>query len=238
MSLVFISYAHEDRAAVDALIAVLDECRVTHFLDAKDIGWGASISARVGAALDEALAVLVVLSPASLQSQWVPFEVGVGCALQKRILPFLTDPDLKVPGYLGDRRYLTSLDDVREFFLDPQALPRSVSTPASDAGSHENVASKLVRVMPELIAEMKNDVLTEGSELIREFVVLPNKRVSFWHSKKRFVYFEDEHSDLQNKVDLLEQYGLVADVTPGNTPIYRMDESFVEWLTSGDLEAA
>ena len=94
----------------------------------------------------------------------------------------------------------------------------------------------LLRVMPRLLAEMKADFNNEGMGLVREFVVLSNRRVSFSSEKKRFIYYKEDHPDLQNKVDLLEQYGLVKDVTPGNTPIYRMKEEFVEWLLGTDLD--
>ena len=94
----------------------------------------------------------------------------------------------------------------------------------------------LLRVMPRLLAEMKSDFKKEGMDLVREFAILSNRAVCFSSEKKRFIYYEEDHPDLQNKVDLLEQYGFIKDVTPGNTPIYRMNEEFVEWLLATDMD--
>jgi hypothetical protein len=85
--------------------------------------------------------------------------------------------------------------------------------------------------MPKLIEEMKTDLAGEGHAQIREFFVLPNKKVCLGGSKKpRFRYYEDEHDNLRGKLDILENADYLIDVTPGNTPIFRMAEAFVELL--------
>jgi hypothetical protein len=85
--------------------------------------------------------------------------------------------------------------------------------------------------MPELIAEMKSDLAGDGNSHIREFFVLPNKRVRLGGSEKpRFIYYEDQHENLRGKLDVLENEGYIMDVTPKNTPIFRMSEEFVELL--------
>jgi len=83
--------------------------------------------------------------------------------------------------------------------------------------------------MPELIAEFKNDLSTEANRLLREFFVLPDHHVYLGGSEKpRLVYYEDGHENLRCKIDLLETHGFLEDVTPSNTPIYKMTEEFVE----------
>ena len=52
--------------------------------------------------------------------------------------------------------------------------------------------------------------------------------------KPRFVYYQDEHESLLNKIDLLHDYGFVDDVTFGDTPIYRMTEEFVHLVLQAD----
>lgn len=94
-----------------------------------------------------------------------------------------------------------------------------------------NLFVKIQRLMPKLISEMVEDVNGEGNETIREFILLPNERVSFNSGgKMRFTYFMNKHHDLCGKIQILEQEGMIVDVTPGNTPIYRMSEEFVESL--------
>ena len=84
--------------------------------------------------------------------------------------------------------------------------------------------------MPELFKKMRNDLLEDKSELVAEFVVLRNRKISFSSSKKRFYYFDEDHSDLQGKIDLLVDHGLIADVRTGNAPIYRMSQEFIDLL--------
>ena len=82
--------------------------------------------------------------------------------------------------------------------------------------------------MPDLISEFKNDLSQADNRLIREFFILPNKRVCFGGSEKpRFIYYEDEHKNLRGKIDMLENSGFLTDMTYTNTPMYRMTEEFV-----------
>ena len=84
--------------------------------------------------------------------------------------------------------------------------------------------------MPNLFAEMAQDINSDESRSVREFVIAPNKRVRFNGNKPRFMYYEDEHPHLRVQVDRLEAAGYVDDVTPGNAPIFRMQEHFVQLL--------
>jgi len=72
-----------------------------------------------------------------------------------------------------------------------------------DADRHnENAVSKAMRLMPELLAEMKNDL--RELPLCREFVVL-KKTWTFWYPEHRvFTYYYEDHPDLDNKLRLLE----------------------------------
>ncbi len=84
--------------------------------------------------------------------------------------------------------------------------------------------------MPKLFAEMAQDLKGDGSRSVREFVIAPNNRVMFNGNKPRFMYYEDEHPNLRVQVDRLEAVDYVDDVTPGNAPIFRMREAFVQML--------
>ena len=230
MSEIFISYSHDDSETADSIVAVFEELGIKYFRDVKNIDWGRSIGEEVRGALERSTAILVILSPASVKSQWVPYEVGFGRALHRRVLPFLTHPSVDVPGYMGNPKHISKIPEMREY-LKNNPLPEFVETPERriDLVSAQN-ASKIISFMPELLSEMQRDVKSEGAELVREFCIIPNRRVSYSTSKKRFSYFEDEHEDLKNKIDFLENSGLVEDVTTGNMPIYRMKEEFADWL--------
>ncbi len=116
MGKVFVSYSHDDQAEAAKVTEVLTELGVDHFLDSKRIRWGDKITSSVDRALDECLAILVILSPASLESPWVPYEVGHASALGKIVLPYLTDASLEVPLYMRDLSFANSLDDIRTYF--------------------------------------------------------------------------------------------------------------------------
>jgi hypothetical protein len=94
----------------------------------------------------------------------------------------------------------------------------------------ESRLDKIRHLMGDLLAEMEADVAKDHTGLVREFVVLPSRNIVFNGTKPRFAYFEDAHPDLILKIDLLEEYGLIRDVTPSNTPIYRFEEDFLDTL--------
>jgi hypothetical protein len=88
--------------------------------------------------------------------------------------------------------------------------------------------TRLERLMPELLAEMREDLTT--SPFTREFVVY-KKGLSFWNSGTAFEYTCSDEATLLSKVQILENMGLVFDVTNKNVKRYRMTEEFVEYLT-------
>ncbi len=92
----------------------------------------------------------------------------------------------------------------------------------------KNTFQKIQKIMPELIQEMKNDFSNPELITIRELAILPNERVVFNSGQRRFVYYEEKHSDLRGKISILENHGFIYDVTPGNTSIYRLTEEFFE----------
>jgi hypothetical protein len=92
---------------------------------------------------------------------------------------------------------------------------------------------EVIRLVPELTNEMRADLETPEGKLVREFFVLPNHSVMLGGSSKpRFIYYEDDNPNIMSQLDLLEEHGLVKDVTPdgNNTPIYRMSEKLVAQL--------
>ena len=99
----------------------------------------------------------------------------------------------------------------------------------------ESRFSKLYELMPALLVEMKVDLTNDETSLIKEFCVLNSDGNVFHGEKKRFVYYKVEHDDLLNKLDLLEEYGFIDDLTVNNTPIYCMTEEFIQLLLQTEL---
>jgi hypothetical protein len=232
--LVFISYAHEDSDMVNQLRERLSAAGLEVFLDTKDISWGGRISSDVQRALERAAGVVVVVSPASVKSQWVPYEIGYATALRKPILPFLTHPSIDLPAYLADLRYITDLDAIGTFvgqvMTTGQTAVVSSYGEISDAARSAALLSEIAPQMEDLLSQMREDVQGDETGLIMEFVLLNSRKVLFTSNKPRFAYFATEIDNLQLKVDRLEGLGLVVDVATGNTPIYRMTPEFVAAL--------
>lgn len=87
---------------------------------------------------------------------------------------------------------------------------------------------EIKKLMPELIADFKDGLQQEDGQFVREFFVLGSKGHRLGGSEKpRFIFYEEDHNNLRGKLDILENRGYIVDVTPGNTPIYRMTEEFV-----------
>jgi len=227
---VFISYAHEDLALVDKICDQLATAGLEYFLDKKDISWGGRISSSVQQGLETAGGVVVVISPASVKSQWVPFEIGYATALRKPILPFLTHPSIDLPGYLSDLRHISDLDQIETFLGQVSTTGQASVTgdnKLSDAASAVLRLSEIAPQMTDLLSEIRDDLRNDTTGLVMEFAIIGNRNIVFNSEKPRFVYHESEHPNLQLKIDRLVDMGFVVDVTSGNTPIYRMTPAFV-----------
>jgi hypothetical protein len=85
----------------------------------------------------------------------------------------------------------------------------------------------ITRQMPSFIAELRADLNSNSELAIREFVVLPNERVTFNHDHPRFEYHESKHEAATNYVSLLVEADFVEVLRSSSTPIYRLREHFV-----------
>ena len=84
--------------------------------------------------------------------------------------------------------------------------------------------------MPDLVKEMKEDLLSPNMSECREFFISPKKSVTINSKSPAFFYYENEHINLMSKIRILENAGFVFDITPGNAPKYQITEEFVELL--------
>ena len=97
----------------------------------------------------------------------------------------------------------------------------------AESQARETFAS-IASTMPTLIQEMKDDLHEEGNEHVRDLVVLVANNTYMGNTdKRRFAFCEIDHDNLRGKLDVLEGNGYLIDVTPSNTPIYKMTEEFV-----------
>lgn len=128
---VFISYSHVDRERAQELSRELERLGVEMFIDEKNIKWGDPVPNTISDALRACSAVLVIVSPDSLKSSWVPYEIGIAKALGKTILPLLTHPSLELPGYLQNFNYKTNMNEVLQYF-ESESSQKSVKSHRTD----------------------------------------------------------------------------------------------------------
>ena len=117
MNAIFISYSHVDRPEVEQLVLKLKDIQISGWLDEADIAWGEEVKAVLKNSLRQANAILVLISPASVHSGWVEFEIGAGQSLGKKIIPVIikgTDIEMKLPDSLKDLVYI----DARNLNVD------------------------------------------------------------------------------------------------------------------------
>ena len=86
---IFVSHSSKDKWAARRIAKDLEELGAEVFLDEKDITTGDSIDAAIRQHLKASDHFLILLSPASMGSQWVLIELGGALALEKRIVPIL-----------------------------------------------------------------------------------------------------------------------------------------------------
>ncbi len=106
---VFISYSHSDKDFVDELAARIVANRGSVWLDRWELKVGDSLIQKVQEAIATSSALLVVLSKASIESEWCKKELSAGLMreLEERrvvVLPVLKE-DCTIPLFLREKLY-------------------------------------------------------------------------------------------------------------------------------------
>jgi len=113
---VFISYSKPDKEFTKRICGILDKQNINYFLDQKSMEWGENIDQVIHDAFEKATHLLVIISPASLKSQWVAYEIGIAKTKELTILPLLIHPSLELPTFISQYHYLTSLEQAKKYF--------------------------------------------------------------------------------------------------------------------------
>lgn len=112
---IFISYSHENKAFVDNLATHLVSHNANVWVDRWELNVGDSIVQRVQSAIQSASALLVVLSKASVASEWCKRELSAGLVreLEEKkviVLPLLIE-DCDIPLFLKEKLYADFRND-------------------------------------------------------------------------------------------------------------------------------
>jgi hypothetical protein len=106
---VFVSYSMKDRDYANELLNYLAQQPNINVFTANNLSAGGRWQSVIRQELSKSDYFLVLLSPASINSKWVQFELGLAWGLDKAIIPIITDREMinKIP---LDLRNLQVLD--------------------------------------------------------------------------------------------------------------------------------
>jgi len=110
----------------------------------------------------------------------------------------------------------------------PPPSPPTARSTVSALSSGSSQFAKIERLMPALLEEMREDLRTRPTA--REFVVLEKGWVYNSGGDPYLAYYSDGHEDLPGKLQVLENHGLIRDVTRTNVQRFRLEEQFVDYL--------
>jgi hypothetical protein len=125
---IFISYSHADKAFVNKLASNLVKHDAHVWVDTWELNVGDSILDRVQEAIRDSSALLIVLSKASVASEWCKKELSAGLMREldeKRVvvLPVLVE-DCEIPVFLREKMYA---DFRKDFKTGLKALVEAVA---------------------------------------------------------------------------------------------------------------
>jgi len=106
---IFISYSRQDKSIVEKIAAHLVKHRANIWIDEWELDIGDSIVTKIQDAIETSAALLVVLSKASVESEWCKKELTAGLVreLEEKkvlVLPVLIE-DCKIPLFIRDKKY-------------------------------------------------------------------------------------------------------------------------------------
>lgn len=101
---------------------------------------------------------------------------------------------------------------------------------SSPTAASADTFQTIERQIPALLAEMRKDLVQHP--FAREIVILTKTCVyNASPHKTTLIYYFEDHSDLRNKLRILENHGLIHDITYNNTERFVMAEGLAAYLT-------
>ena len=128
---VFLSYAQQDLADADALKRALSKAGESVWSD-KEILGGEDWDSSIQRALRDSNVVLTLVTPASLSSQYVNYEIGSAIGANVPVVPVLLREVESLPGHLRQ----TPAIDVRG--LDSTTIGTKVAAAIKKIPQHNN----------------------------------------------------------------------------------------------------
>jgi hypothetical protein len=110
-----------------------------------------------------------------------------------------------------------------------QAALRSLEATKSSRGGREEGFSKIERLMPKLLSEMRKDAAK--FPVVREFIALKKGLVFWYPDRPMFTYYYEDHEDLDGKLQILENLRFIRNIKYNNVPRFVIEEEFADYLS-------
>lgn len=114
---IFISHKQEDQVKAMMVADAFRKIGVEYYLDVLDnfvINSGEELTSHIREALNKCTDLLVVMSPATRFSQWVPFEIGMASQAYMPIANYMSE-DVQLPEFLEFWPRLKTPDDIVKY---------------------------------------------------------------------------------------------------------------------------
>jgi len=239
---IFVSYSHHDAEFVDRLAVQLVSHKARVWIDRWELNVGDSLIDRIQAALQDASALVVVLSKASIASEWCKKEFSAGLLreLEERriiVLPVLLE-DCEVPIFLRGKMYAdfrTNFDDGLRTILDAVARVTSEGRGRLDKpGWHTDWA--LDWGQPHGLFVMRVTSVEQGADkpycVLTEIEITGDEKFT-----ARYQAFQAEGLDWVERHSILEMVATCFEKAPLGTHQLVIDDEFpkVRLMKGGDL---
>ena len=141
MKSIFLSYSHRDKDIARDLVARLTAHGVDVWRDEDEMSIGTQVPAHIASAIQMKDYLGVLLTPASVNSEWVHLEVQIALAQELegrfvKVLPLLMEPT-KVPEYLRHKLYADFTSNAEDAFQ--RLLDCLLSPNPPERGGHGEV---------------------------------------------------------------------------------------------------
>jgi hypothetical protein len=132
---IFVSHSSKDKWAARRIAKDLEELKQSVFLDEKDIATGDRIDDRIQANLKDCDHLLLLISPASLKSEWVLVELGGALALDKKVVPILLYVGTNEIPSVINLRLARDINDIGKYYEELGGLPTPPKAAESETPS-------------------------------------------------------------------------------------------------------
>ncbi len=213
---IFISYSHQDSEFVDRLAVRLVEENARIWVDSWELNVGDSLLDKIQTAIQDAGALLVILSKTSVESEWCRKELNAGLVREleeKRVvvLPVLKE-DCKIPTFLREKKYADFRNDFELGFRNLLAAIAKVTNPEQGRIRSQNsttdwaetwgYAEGAFRLDYDLIETMPDSTFS----ILTQISVACNDEAT-----RRYRKYDESNLDWVGRLSIAAQLSLLAD---------------------------